>query len=50
MGKADGKGVYTWVNGEVYDGEWMNGIKHGYWVWKGTNGESYIGQWVSSRA
>jgi hypothetical protein len=22
MGKADGKGVFTWCNGEVYDGEW----------------------------
>jgi radial spoke head protein 1 len=21
-GKAHGKGVYTWNNGEVYDGEW----------------------------
>lgn len=21
-GKADGKGIYNWANGEVYDGEW----------------------------
>jgi len=21
-GKADGKGIYHWANGEVYDGEW----------------------------
>jgi len=24
-GKAEGKGIYTWLNGEVYDGEWKNG-------------------------
>ena len=36
--------------GEVYDGEWMMGIKHGYGVWKGTNGESYIGQWQAGKA
>jgi hypothetical protein len=27
IGKADGKGVYTWANGEVYDGEWVQGLK-----------------------
>ena len=27
IGKADGKGVYTWANREVYDGEWIKGFK-----------------------
>jgi len=22
QGKPHGKGVYTWANGEIYDGEW----------------------------
>ncbi len=42
-GKAHGKGLYQWSNGEIYDGEWVHGAKQGYVVWKGTNGESYIG-------
>jgi hypothetical protein len=32
---VDGKGLYKWSNGESYDGEWSEGIKHGYGVWKG---------------
>ena len=45
MGKAHGKGVYTWKNGEIYDGEWVNGVKQGYGIWKGLNNDSYIGEW-----
>ena len=26
-GKANGKGVYTWLSGEVYDGEWTDAQK-----------------------
>ena len=43
MGRVSGKGLYTWVNGDTYDGEWVNEIKHGYGVWKGASGDSYIG-------
>ena len=25
-GKAHGKGIYSWVNGEVYNGEWNSGF------------------------
>ena len=43
-GKPHEKGVYTWVNGEVYDGEWSFGVKQGYGVWRGGDKiESYIG-------
>jgi len=49
-GKAHGKGVYQWTNGEVYDGEWKNGVKDGYGVWKGVFGDSYIGEWKNSKA
>jgi len=28
-GKPHGKGIYTWANGEVYEGEWMVGLKEG---------------------
>ena len=26
-GKAEGNGVFSWLNGEVYDGAWVNGLK-----------------------
>jgi len=45
MGKAHGKGVYSWSNGEVYDGEWDQGLKHGYGIWRGLYNDSYIGEW-----
>lgn len=48
--KPCGKGVYKWSNGEVYDGEWYQGLKHGYGIWKGVLGDSYIGEWKNSRA
>jgi 1-phosphatidylinositol-4-phosphate 5-kinase len=38
-----GKGIYTWYNGDIYDGEWLDGMKHGYGVWKNFAGDSYIG-------
>lgn len=28
-GFPEGKGVYTWVNGEIYDGEWKQGKRNG---------------------
>jgi len=50
-GKPHEKGIYTWHNGEVYDGEWCNGFKQVYGVWRGADGvESYIGQWIDSKA
>lgn len=26
-GKVHGQGKYTWVNGEYYDGQWVDGLK-----------------------
>lgn len=34
----------------MYDGEWVDGTKDGYGVWKGKNGDSYIGEWKNSKA
>jgi len=28
-GKAHGRGIYEWRNGEVYDGDWVAGMKEG---------------------
>lgn len=35
--------MFKWAHGEVYDGEWLKGVKEGYGIWKGTEGDSYIG-------
>ncbi len=50
-GKVEGKGVYTWVQtDEVYDGEWQQGQRHGYGIWKSNRGDSYIGEWKHGKA
>lgn len=50
IGKAGGKGVYKWINGEEYDGDWFNGYKHGKGIWKSNKGDEYIGDWVKGKA
>ena len=37
-------------NGEVYEGEWINGMKHGSGIWRGNKGDSYIGEWKFGKA
>jgi len=34
----------------MYEGEWVNGMKHGSGVWKGLKGDSYIGEWKFGKA
>lgn len=36
-------------NGDIYDGEWKQGVKSGNGMWKGINNESYIGEWKDSK-
>ena len=43
--------MYKWSNGEVYDGEWQSGLKHGHGVWTSADGcDSFIGEWRHSKA
>lgn len=30
QGEREGTGVYCFLNGDVYDGQWKKGKKHGY--------------------
>jgi hypothetical protein len=41
--KPHGIGKYEWSNGEFYEGEWIEGNKHGSGMWRGVDGDSYIG-------
>jgi hypothetical protein len=35
--------MFTWVNGNVYSGEYENDKRHGQGIFKYTNGDSYQG-------
>jgi len=30
--KREGKGLMTYANGEVYDGQWLDDLRHGYGI------------------
>ena len=49
--KPHGKGRYTWLNGEVYEGEWISGCKNGFGIWKGIrSNDQYLGEWKDNKA
>jgi hypothetical protein len=41
----NGQGKFTYTNGDVYDGEWKNGLKSGQGLYTFTNGDVYDGEW-----
>lgn len=43
--KREGFGVYKFVNGNKYEGQWHNHMKHGDGKFYYQNGELYIGEW-----
>lgn len=39
-----------WRNGEIYEGEFYEGLKEGFGTWKESKtGASYVGEWKRSR-
>ena len=42
-----GFGVFTWVDGRTYEGEYDNDKKHGHGVYKWQNGRIYDGFWAN---
>ena len=43
-----GKGIYYYENGDVYDGEWVDGSQHGQGSLRyAAGGASYEGHWDS---
>jgi hypothetical protein len=39
------RGIMLYANGDVYNGEWYNDLKHGPGVMNYANGDVYAGQW-----
>mmetsp|Transcript_6554 Transcript_6554/g.10255 ORF Transcript_6554/g.10255 Transcript_6554/m.10255 type:complete len:185 (+) Transcript_6554:137-691(+) len=49
-GKRHGKGVYRWLSGETYQGEWKHDSQHGFGEFKYADGKSrYSGEWYNGK-
>ena len=44
-GKANGKGVMTWPDGDRYEGDFVNGERKGYGTFYRCDGTTQQGQW-----
>ena len=42
-GRKHGKGVYKWLDGSTYEGDFKKDLRHGNGLFKWSNGESYKG-------
>ena len=48
-GLRNGKGKYTYANGDVYVGEYRNGRKNGKGIYEWVNGNVYDGDWLANK-
>ena len=48
-GPKDGKGVFTFDDGGVYDGEWKDGMCDGEGIYVWPNGATYDGEWKDGK-
>lgn len=49
MGRATGYGVFTWIGGDKYEGEWNSSLKHGKGNDQFSNGDSYTGEYKNGK-
>ena len=42
-------GTFTWANGDIYVGEFKDGVLNGWGKYTWANGENYIGEWKNSK-
>jgi hypothetical protein len=41
--------MFSWSNGETYEGNWRKGVKDGHGIWKSPKGDFYDGLWENNR-
>jgi hypothetical protein len=44
-----GQGRMEYSNWDIYDGAWVNGLKHGNGIYTLPYGRKYTGQWVNNQ-
>ncbi len=49
MDKKHGHGVYTWPDGRVYDGQWVNGRQDGMGKYTDKEGITKVGMWSKGK-
>lgn len=51
MDRFEGQGKYTWKNGSFYIGQFSNGYRQGYGVWRSsiTGGDVYQGNYKDDK-
>ena len=45
-GKKHGSGIYRWIDGSIYEGDYLNDLRHGHGRFLWANGESYEGDYL----
>jgi len=48
-GKKEGRGVITYANGDIYDGEWKANKREGHGVWTCADSSTYRGEWQEGK-
>lgn len=48
-GKCNGKGTYTWANGDKYVGEFKDDKRTGKGTYTHADGEKYVGEWKDGK-
>lgn len=48
-GEKNGYGTLVGEWGDVYDGEWSNGLRHGLGILRYSNGDMYDGEWENDK-
>ena len=48
--EKEGKGAFTWANGAIYEGDWVQNQREGNGHYKWGNGDEYEGQWKNNTA
>ena len=49
-GKFDGKGIFYFKNGDIYEGDYKNGFREGHGTYKYANGEKFEGDFIKGKA